>query len=76
MTNLGYEPDRDEPLLISVIASKMSDDLYLTISKRFDSADSWDIEIILNASKTETTAREKTDLVSNQGENVRDEFFR
>ena len=76
MTNLGYEPDRDEPLLISVIASKMSDNLYLTISKRFDSADSWDIEIILNASKTETTAREKTDLVSNQGENVRDEFFR
>ena len=34
------------------------------------------MEIILSVLKTEITAREKTVLVSKQGENVRDEYFR
>ena len=36
----------------------------------------WGIEIVLNVLKTEITTREKTDLVSKQGENVRHEYFR
>ena len=48
----------------------------LIISRKFDSVDSWNIEIVLNALKTEITAREKTVLVFKQGENVRDEYFR
>ena len=76
MKNLGYEPDRNGSLLIPIITSKIPDDLNLIISRRFNSADSWDIEIILNALKTDITAREKTILVSKQGENVRDEYFR
>ena len=76
LKNLGYEPDRCGPLLIPIITSKIPDDLNLIISRRFNSADSWDIEIILNALKTDITAREKTILVSKQGENVRDEYFR
>ena len=34
------------------------------------------MEIVLNASKTEITTQEKTVLVSKQGENVRDGYFR
>lgn len=48
----------------------------LISSRKFDSADSWDMEIVLNASKTEITTQEKTVLVSKQGENVRDGYFR
>ena len=76
LKNVGYEPERYGPLLISIITSKTPDDLNLITSKRFDSADTWDKEIILNALKTEITAREKTTLVSKQGENARDEYFR
>ena len=76
LKNVGYEPERYGPLLISIITSKIPDDLNLITSKRFDSADTWDKEIILNALKTEITAREKTTLVSKQGENARDEYFR
>ena len=67
---MGYEPDRYGPLLIPIITSKIPDDLNLIISRRFDSADSSDIEMVLNALKSEITAREKTVLVSKQGENV------
>ena len=76
LKNVGYEPERYGHLLIPIITSKIPDDLNLIISKRFDSADTWDKEIILNALKTEITAREKTTLVSKQGENARDEYFR
>ena len=76
LKNLGYEPDRYGPLLIPIITSKIPDDLNLIIRRRLDSADRWDIEIVLNVLKTEITAREKTVLVSEQGENVRDEYFR
>ena len=48
----------------------------LISSRKFDSADSWDMEIVLNASKTEITTQEKTVLVSKQGENVQDRYFR
>ena len=64
LKNLGHEPDRHEPLLIPIITSKLPDDLNLIISRKFDSVDSWDIEIVLNALKTEIIAREKTVLVS------------
>ena len=64
LKNLGHEPDRHEPLLIPIITSKLPDDLNLIISRKFDSADNWDIEIVLNALKTEIIAREKTVLVS------------
>ena len=47
LNNLGYEPDRYGPLLIPIITSKIHDDLNLIISRRFDSADSWDVAIIL-----------------------------
>ena len=73
LKNLGYEPDRYRPLLIPITTSKILDDLNLIISRRFDSADSWNIEIVLNALKTEITASEKTVLVSKQGAKVRDE---
>ena len=48
----------------------------LIISRRFNSANSWDIEIVLNALKTEISAREKTALVSKQSENMQDKYFR
>ena len=76
MENLGYEPDRYGPLLIPIITSKIPDDLNLIISWKFGSADSWDIEIILNALKTEITTQKKNVLVSKPGKNVRDEHFR
>ena len=66
LKNFGHEPDRHEPLLIPIITSKLPDDLNLIISRKFDSADNWDIEIVLNALKTEIIAREKTALVSKQ----------
>ena len=50
---MDYEPDRYGPLLTPIITSKITDDLNLIISRKFDSADSWDIEIVLNALKTE-----------------------
>ena len=58
--NLGYEPDRYRTLVIPIITSKILHDLNLIISRKFVSADSWDIEIVLNALKTEITARGKT----------------
>ena len=76
LKNLGYEPDRYGPLLISIITSKIADDLNLIISRKLDSADSWNIETVLNILKTEVTVRGKTVLVSKQGERVRDEYFR
>ena len=76
LENLVHEPDRCGPLLIPIITSKIPDDLNLIIRRIFDSADSWDIVITLNAMKTEITTREKTILVSKQGENVRDKYFR
>ena len=76
LKNLGYEPDRCGSLLILIITSKIPDNLNFIISRKFDSPDSWDIEIAVNALKTEIAAREKTALVSKQGENVRDEYFR
>ena len=76
LRNLDYEPDRHGPLLIPIITSKIPEDLILIISRKFDSADSCDIEMILNALKTEIIAPEKDVLVSKQGENVRDEYFR
>ena len=66
LKNLGYEPDRYGPLLIPIITSRIPDDLNLIIRRRLDSADRWDIEIVLNVLKTEITAREKTVLVSEQ----------
>ena len=57
LKNFGHEPDRHEPLLIPIITSKLPDDLNLIISRKFDSADNWDIEIVLNALKTEIIAR-------------------
>ena len=44
---LGYEPERYGPLLISIITSKIPDDLNSIISRKFDPSDSWGIEIIL-----------------------------
>ena len=76
LKNLNHELDRYGPLLIPIIASKTPNELNLIISRKFDSTDSWDIEIILNALKTDITAREKNVLVSKQGENVQDEHFR
>ena len=76
LKNLGYDPDRCRPLLIPIITSKIPDDLNLIDSRKFDSADSWDIEIILNALKTEIAAREKTVLVSKQVGKVREKYFR
>ena len=57
LKNLGYKPDRYEPLLIPIIISKIPDHLNLIISKKFDSKDRRDIETALNALKTEITAR-------------------
>ena len=59
LKNLGYEPDKYGPLLIPIITCKFPDDLNLIIiiSGRFDPADSWDAEIVLNASKTKITAQ-------------------
>ena len=76
LKNLGYEPDRYGPLLIPIITSKIADDLNLIISRKLDSADSWNIETVLNILKTEVTVRGKTVLVSKQGERVRNEYFR
>ena len=76
LKNLGYEPDRYGPLLIPIITSKIADDLNLIISRKLDSADSWNIETVLNILKTEVTVRGKIVLVSKQGEHVRDEYFR
>ena len=75
LKNLGYETDRYGPLRIPIITSKIPDDTNLFISRRFGSADNWEVEIVLNALKTEITAPEQTVLVSKQGWNVRDEYF-
>ena len=37
---LGYEPERYGPLLISIITSKIPDDLNSIISRKFDPSDS------------------------------------
>ena len=76
LKNLSYEPCRYGPLLILIIASKIPNNLNLIISRKFDSADDWDIEIVLNTLKTEIITREKTVLVSKQGQNVQQEYFR
>ena len=73
---MGRDPHRYRSLLIPIIASKTPDHLNLIISRKFDSAGSWDIQIVLNALKTEFTARENTALVSKQGKNMLDENFR
>ena len=43
LKHLGYEPDRYRPFLIPIITSIIPDNLNLIISRRFDSADSWDM---------------------------------
>ena len=48
LKNLGYGPDRYGPLLIPIIASNIHDDVNLIINRKFDSADSWDREMVLN----------------------------
>ena len=60
LKKLAYVPDRYGPLPITTITSKIPDDLNLIFSRKFDSADRWDIEIVLDALKTEITAREKS----------------
>ena len=62
LKNLGYEPDRCRPLLIPIITSNIPDDLNLIISRKFDSADSWDKEIVFNVLKSEITARNKVKM--------------
>ena len=76
LKNLGYERYRCGPLLIPTITSKIPDDLNLIISRKLESPDSWGKEIVLNALKTEITAREKTVLLFKQGGSMRDEYFR
>ena len=76
LKNFDYELDRYGPLLIPIITSKILDDFSLITSRKFDSADSWVIEIFLNALESEITAREKTVLISKRAENVRDEYCR
>ena len=48
----------------------------LIVSRKFVSADSSNKEVVLNALKAEIIAREKTALVSKQGENMQDKYFR
>ena len=48
----------------------------LIVSRKFVSADSSNKEVVLNALKAEITAWEKTALVSKQGENMQDKYFR
>ena len=76
LKNLGHEPDRYEPFLIPIITFKIPDNLNLIFSRKFDSADSWDVEIVLNALRTKIINPEKTVLACKQDENVRDEYFR
>ena len=52
---------------IPIITSKIPDDTNLFISRKFGSADNWEVEIVLNTLKTEITAPEQTVLVSKQG---------
>ena len=66
LKNLSYEPCRYGPLLILIIASKIPNNLNLIISRKFDSADDWDIEIVLNTLKTEIITREKTVLLKTE----------
>ena len=73
--NFGYEPDRYGPLLVPIIVSKIPDDPSLIISRKFDSRDSWDIEIVLNALKSETTDQENT-IFEKKRKKRRDEYFR
>ena len=75
LKNLGYESDSYGPLLIPIITSKIPNAFSLIISRKFDSAENWDIKIVFDAWKTEITAREKTVLFLKEGEIVRDEHF-
>lgn len=75
LKNLGYESDSYGPLLIPIITSKIPNALSLIISRKFDSAENWDIKIVFDALKTEITAWEKTVLFLKEGEIVRDEHF-
>ena len=46
------------------------------VVRKFESSENWDIEIVSDALKAEITTQEKTVLVSRQGENYPDDYFK
>ena len=51
LTSLGMDPDSYGPMLISVVMSKLPENLKLTITRQFGQ-DLWDIKLILGPLKT------------------------
>ena len=61
LTSLGMDPDRYGPMMITVVMSKLPENLKLNITRQFGQ-DLWDIKLILESFKNELAVLEKLSL--------------
>ena len=60
---LGIESESFGNLLVPVVLEKIPSELRLIISRKFGSKETWDLDVLLNALKSELEARERCNAV-------------
>ena len=60
---LGIESESFGNLLVPVVMEKIPSELRLIISRKFGSKETWDLDVLLNALKSELEARERCNAV-------------
>ena len=60
---LGIESESFGNLLVPVVMEKIPSELRLIISRKFGSKETWDLDVLLNALKSELEARERCNVV-------------
>ena len=65
LKHLGIEADMYGPMLVPIIMSKIPQEINLIISRQLQDKDCWQIDDVLRIFKSELTAREKTNAISN-----------
>ena len=63
MKALGVESESFGNLLVPVLTEKIPSELRLIISRKFGSKETWDLDVLLNALKSELDSRERCNAV-------------
>ena len=67
---LGVEPRSFGNLLVLVVMEKIPSELRLVVSRKFGSEESWNLDTLLSALKTELEARERFTAMKTSGPNA------
>ena len=67
---LGVESQSFGNLLVPIVMEKIPSELRLVVSRKFGSEESWNLDALLNALKTELEARERSIAMKTSGPNV------